>query len=82
MVRPGRGDAPIDEPVTAPRRITILGATGSIGTSTLAVIAERPEAFAVEAVTAHSNAEKLARVARALRRAARRHRRVRPRSGN
>jgi 1-deoxy-D-xylulose-5-phosphate reductoisomerase len=52
------------EPSTAPRRITILGATGSIGTSTLSVIADRPEAFAVEAVTAFGNAERLARVAR------------------
>jgi len=52
------------EPTTAPRRVTILGATGSIGTSTLSVIADRPEAFAVEAVTAFGNAERLARVAR------------------
>jgi 1-deoxy-D-xylulose-5-phosphate reductoisomerase len=56
-------------PVTGsvPKRITILGATGSIGTSTLAVIAARPEAFAVEAVTANANAAKLARVARTSR---------------
>jgi 1-deoxy-D-xylulose-5-phosphate reductoisomerase len=52
------------EPSTAPRRVTILGATGSIGTSTLSVIADRPEAFAVEAVTAFGNAERLARVAK------------------
>jgi 1-deoxy-D-xylulose-5-phosphate reductoisomerase len=48
----------------APRRITILGATGSIGKSTLSVIADRPEVFAVEAVTANSNAAELAAVAR------------------
>ena len=48
----------------APRRITILGATGSIGTSTLAVIAERPEAFVVEAVTANANVAQLAAIAR------------------
>ncbi len=48
----------------APRRVTILGATGSIGTSTLAVLAERPEAFAVEAVTANANAAQLAALAR------------------
>lgn len=46
------------------RRISILGATGSIGTNTLAVIAEHPEDFEVEAVTAFGNAESLARVAR------------------
>jgi len=48
----------------APRRVTILGATGSIGTSTLAVLAERPAAYAVEAVTANANAAQLAAVAR------------------
>jgi 1-deoxy-D-xylulose-5-phosphate reductoisomerase len=48
----------------APRRISILGATGSIGTSTLAVLAERPDAFTVEAVTANANAAQLAALAR------------------
>jgi 1-deoxy-D-xylulose-5-phosphate reductoisomerase len=50
--------------VERPQRVTILGATGSIGTSTLAVIGERPHAYEVEAVTAFGNAERLARVAR------------------
>ena len=50
--------------VEAPRRISILGATGSIGGCTLDVIAERREAFAVEAVTANSSATELAAVAR------------------
>lgn len=49
---------------TAPRRVSILGATGSIGTSTLSVLAERPDAFAVEAVTANANAAQLAALAR------------------
>ena len=48
-------------------RVTILGATGSIGTSTLDVITERPEVFEVEAVTANSNTEGLARAAIAAR---------------
>jgi 1-deoxy-D-xylulose-5-phosphate reductoisomerase len=48
----------------APRRISILGATGSIGASTLAVIAERPADFAVVAVTGNDNAAKLAEIAR------------------
>ena len=47
-----------------PRRISIFGATGSIGTSTLAVLADRPGQFEVEAVTAFGNAENLARVAK------------------
>lgn len=46
------------------RRISILGATGSIGTNTLAVVAEHPEDFEIEAVTAFGNAESLARVAK------------------
>jgi 1-deoxy-D-xylulose-5-phosphate reductoisomerase len=48
-----------------PRRITLLGATGSIGTSTLALIAEAPEQYRVEAVTAHRDVAGLARIARA-----------------
>ena len=51
------------DPTSTPRRITILGATGSIGTSTLSVIGERPEAYEVEAVTANANARRLAEVA-------------------
>ncbi|MCP4380444.1 MAG: 1-deoxy-D-xylulose-5-phosphate reductoisomerase [Hyphomicrobiales bacterium] len=47
-----------------PRRISILGATGSIGTSTLAVLDQHPGAFEVEAVTAFGNAESLARIAK------------------
>jgi 1-deoxy-D-xylulose-5-phosphate reductoisomerase len=50
----------------APKRISILGATGSIGASTLAVIGARPGDFAVEAVTANANVLKLARVARSV----------------
>jgi 1-deoxy-D-xylulose-5-phosphate reductoisomerase len=47
-----------------PRRISILGATGSIGASTLAVIGERPEEFEVVAVTANCNVMRLAEIAR------------------
>jgi 1-deoxy-D-xylulose-5-phosphate reductoisomerase len=42
------------------RRITLLGATGSIGASTLDVIARHPDRFAVEALGAHRNWRKLA----------------------
>ena len=60
------GATAMRRPVAAPalRRITILGATGSIGGSTLEVIAARPDAYAVEAVTAEANAAKLADIAR------------------
>jgi len=51
----------------APRSVTLLGATGSIGRSTLALIAEAPERYRVEAVTAHRNVAALARVARETR---------------
>ena len=47
-----------------PRRLTILGATGSIGRSTLDLIARQPDGFAVEALTAHRNVELLTRQAR------------------
>jgi 1-deoxy-D-xylulose-5-phosphate reductoisomerase len=46
-----------------PKRITILGATGSIGTSTLSVVADLPGSFAVETVTANANGAELARIA-------------------
>ena len=48
----------------SPRRITILGSTGSIGCSTLDLIEREPERFRVEALTAHSNVQAL--VAQAL----------------
>jgi len=40
--------------------ITLLGATGSIGVSTLDVIARHPERYSVFALTAHSQVDKLA----------------------
>lgn len=41
------------------KRVAILGSTGSIGTQALEVIAEQPQLFEVEVLTAHSNAELL-----------------------
>jgi 1-deoxy-D-xylulose-5-phosphate reductoisomerase len=46
------------------RRLVILGATGSVGRSTLAVVAEHRERFPVEGVAANSDAEGLAAIAR------------------
>jgi 1-deoxy-D-xylulose-5-phosphate reductoisomerase len=43
--------------------VTILGATGSIGRSTLDVVARHPDRFTVCAVTANTNADDLAAVA-------------------
>ncbi|WP_037279478.1 1-deoxy-D-xylulose-5-phosphate reductoisomerase [Rubellimicrobium mesophilum] len=48
------------------RRVTILGATGSVGQSTIDLIARRPEDFAVEAVTGAGNLDLLAHDARRL----------------
>jgi 1-deoxy-D-xylulose-5-phosphate reductoisomerase len=48
------------------RRLTILGATGSIGTSAADVIRADPERFEIHAVTALANAPKLAERARVL----------------
>lgn len=44
-------------------RLTVLGATGSIGTSTLDLVARHPERFDVVALTANGRAEDLARLA-------------------
>ena len=45
------------------RSLVILGATGSIGRSTLDIVAQRPEAFRVEAVAGGRDAEALAEIA-------------------
>jgi 1-deoxy-D-xylulose-5-phosphate reductoisomerase len=49
--------------MTQPRTVTIFGATGSVGTSTLDLIARSPEKFAVQALTAHSDVAALAKAA-------------------
>jgi 1-deoxy-D-xylulose-5-phosphate reductoisomerase len=52
---------------SAPRRITILGSTGSIGGNTIDLIERNPEAFEIVALTANRNVEQLAAQARKLR---------------
>lgn len=54
------------KPEVAPKRVTILGSTGSIGTNTVELIGENPEAYAVEALTAKTNVSLLAEQARKL----------------
>jgi 1-deoxy-D-xylulose-5-phosphate reductoisomerase len=49
------------------RSITVLGATGSIGTSTVDLIKRNPDRYRVEAVTAGRNVADLAKVAREVR---------------
>ena len=45
------------------RSLTILGATGSVGKSTLDLVRERPDRFNIKGLTAHTNFESLARLA-------------------
>ncbi|MCE7798332.1 1-deoxy-D-xylulose-5-phosphate reductoisomerase [Sphingobium sufflavum] len=49
--------------MTTPRTVTIFGATGSVGQSTLDLIARSPDQFAVQAVTAQSDVAGLAKIA-------------------
>jgi 1-deoxy-D-xylulose-5-phosphate reductoisomerase len=46
-----------------PRKIAVLGVTGSIGTSTLEVVRAHPDRFQIVLASAHANAEKLLRIA-------------------
>lgn len=50
-----------------PKRITILGSTGSIGRSALQVVRDCPEQFDVAGLAAHANVELLARQAEEFR---------------
>lgn len=53
--------------MSAPRRVAILGSTGSIGRQALDVIAQLPEQFEVAALAAGNNADLLARQVAAFR---------------
>ncbi len=46
------------------QRVTVLGATGSVGQSALDVLGRQPDRFCVEVVTAHRDVEGLAKAAR------------------
>jgi 1-deoxy-D-xylulose-5-phosphate reductoisomerase len=52
--------------IAAPRSVTILGATGSIGASTIDLLKRNPSRYRVEAVSANRNGRALARIAREL----------------
>jgi 1-deoxy-D-xylulose-5-phosphate reductoisomerase len=54
------------EPKLTPRTVTLLGATGSIGSSTVDLLRRDPARYEVEAVTAHRDAGALSRLAREL----------------
>jgi 1-deoxy-D-xylulose-5-phosphate reductoisomerase len=55
------------KPEPSPRRVTILGSTGSVGRNTIDIISRDPAGYAVEALTAQDNAALLIEQARALR---------------
>jgi 1-deoxy-D-xylulose-5-phosphate reductoisomerase len=57
----------LPDTAAAPRRVTILGSTGSVGRSTIDLIDRNPGRFHVEAVTAGSNVAALAEQAMRLR---------------
>lgn len=50
--------------MSTPRKIVLLGATGSIGESTLAVIRKHPDKLQIVAAAAHSSTDSLLRIAR------------------
>lgn len=54
------------EPHHRKKRVSILGSTGSVGQSTVALICENSERYEVAALTANGNVELLARQARLL----------------
>ncbi|HET7851325.1 MAG TPA: 1-deoxy-D-xylulose-5-phosphate reductoisomerase [Methyloceanibacter sp.] len=53
----------LTSPGTRPRRISVLGATGSIGENTLDLVGRDPASFAVVALTGGRNAARLAELA-------------------
>ncbi len=47
-----------------PRTLTVLGATGSIGSNTLDLVARNKDKYEIDALTANENVEQLADLAR------------------
>jgi 1-deoxy-D-xylulose-5-phosphate reductoisomerase len=46
-------------PIPSRKKVTILGATGSVGRSTIDLIVRNPHLYSVEALTAHTNVDQL-----------------------
>lgn len=67
--RAGRAEGARAEgaPTSGPRRVTVLGSTGSVGCQTVELLECDPEGYAVEALTAGRNVERLIDQARRLR---------------
>lgn len=56
--------APRRVPKSAPRRVTVLGSTGSVGCNTLDLISRNLDLFEVEALSANGQVERLAKQAK------------------
>jgi len=65
LARP-RASSARTSPMTEMRSVSILGATGSIGTSTIDLLKKQSAHFRVEAVTANKNVSALAAIAKSL----------------
>ena len=50
----------------SPRRVTVLGSTGSVGRNTIDLLLRQPERYQIEALTAQTNVDRLAEQARRL----------------
>jgi 1-deoxy-D-xylulose-5-phosphate reductoisomerase len=61
------GNSPRPDRRGEPRQVTILGSTGSVGCNTVELLAAAPEDYAVEALVAQRNVQRLAEQARQLR---------------
>jgi 1-deoxy-D-xylulose-5-phosphate reductoisomerase len=57
----------VQDAASAPRSVTILGSTGSVGCSTIDLIDRNPNGYAVEALTARRNVDLLIEQAKRLR---------------
>ena len=57
---------PKTSPTTEPKTVAILGSTGSIGCNTLDVIAQHPQRYQIELLTAQNNVDKLIEQAQAF----------------
>ncbi len=54
------------DPTPSPRRVTVLGSTGSVGCNTIELLLRQPENYEIEAITAQTNVDRLAAQARQL----------------
>src|SRR5271167_847783 len=61
-----RAESAAESAAARPRRVSILGSTGSVGQSTVDLLLRNRDAFTVEALTANRNAALLAEQAKAL----------------